>query len=165
METPRSRAAAFAASILDVREAAGQNGVYSLSIPFPQGKGKKYQLVYENYTAVDDIGGIDLSERQIVKYIATAEETQNALSEINQASADTILDVLNQNQVILETRQFDPEKDRSVAVILIANRPAQGFSNFDELEKSLKWTASPGDLIITVGAGDIYKIGERLVAE
>ena len=39
------------------------------------------------------------------------------------------------------------------------------FPNFDELEKSLKWTASPGDLIITVGAGDIYKIGERLVAE
>ena len=37
------------------------------------------------------------------------------------------------------------------------------FPNFDELEKSLKWTASPGDLIITVGAGDIYKIGERLV--
>lgn len=39
------------------------------------------------------------------------------------------------------------------------------FSNFDELEKSLRWTASPGDLIITVGAGDIYKIGERLVAK
>lgn len=128
----------FAASILDVREAAGQNGVYSLSIPFPQGKGKKYQLVYENYTAVDDIGGIDLSERQIVKYIATAEETQKALSEINQASADTILEVLNQNQVILETRQFDPAKDQSVAVILIANRPAQGFSNFDELSAGIE---------------------------
>lgn len=39
------------------------------------------------------------------------------------------------------------------------------FPSFDELRKSLKWTASPGDLILTVGAGDIYRIGEQLVAE
>lgn len=37
------------------------------------------------------------------------------------------------------------------------------FQTFDELLKSLKWTASPGDIILTVGAGDIYTIGERLV--
>lgn len=34
---------------------------------------------------------------------------------------------------------------------------------FDELEKSLRFTAAPGDLILTVGAGDVYKLGERLV--
>ncbi len=39
------------------------------------------------------------------------------------------------------------------------------FSSFEELEKSLRFTAAPGDLILTVGAGDIYKIGEQLVAE
>lgn len=39
------------------------------------------------------------------------------------------------------------------------------FSSFDELEKSLRWTAAPGDIILTVGAGDIYKIGERLVGK
>ncbi|MGE4353648.1 MAG: UDP-N-acetylmuramate--L-alanine ligase [Oscillospiraceae bacterium] len=39
------------------------------------------------------------------------------------------------------------------------------FSNFDELEKSLRWTASPGDLILTVGAGDVYTIGERIVGK
>ena len=128
----------FAASVFDVREAAGVNGAYSLRIPFPQDRGKKYQVVYENYAAADDAGGIDLLERQLVKYIATAEETQKALSEINQASVDTILEVLNQNQVILETRQFDPKKDRSVAIILIANRPAQGFSEFDELSDGIE---------------------------
>jgi len=37
------------------------------------------------------------------------------------------------------------------------------FPDFDELEKSLRWTAAPGDIILTVGAGDIYKIGERLL--
>ena len=39
------------------------------------------------------------------------------------------------------------------------------FDSFDEILKALRWTAAPGDLILTVGAGDIYKVGERLVAE
>ncbi len=38
------------------------------------------------------------------------------------------------------------------------------FDSMEELEKSLRWTAAPGDIILTVGAGNIYKIGERLVA-
>ena len=39
------------------------------------------------------------------------------------------------------------------------------FDSFDEILKALRWTASPGDIILTVGAGDIYKVGERLVNE
>ena len=38
------------------------------------------------------------------------------------------------------------------------------FADNAELEKTLRATASPGDIILTVGAGDVYKIGERLVA-
>lgn len=37
------------------------------------------------------------------------------------------------------------------------------FKNLDDLLKSLKWTAAPGDIILTVGAGDIYTIGEKLI--
>lgn len=37
------------------------------------------------------------------------------------------------------------------------------FSSFEEIEKSLKFTAAPGDIILTVGAGDVYKLGEELV--
>lgn len=36
-------------------------------------------------------------------------------------------------------------------------------ASFDEIEKSLRETARPGDIVLTVGAGDVYKIGERLV--
>lgn len=36
---------------------------------------------------------------------------------------------------------------------------------FEELEKALRFTAAPGDIILTVGAGNIYKIGEQLVEE
>ena len=37
------------------------------------------------------------------------------------------------------------------------------FPTFDELEAALRVSARPGDIILTVGAGDIYKVGERLV--
>ena len=37
------------------------------------------------------------------------------------------------------------------------------FASFDEIEQDLKQTAAPGDIILTVGAGDVYKLGERLV--
>ncbi len=39
------------------------------------------------------------------------------------------------------------------------------FDSFDEILKTLRWTAAPGDIILTVGAGDIYKVGERLTQE
>lgn len=39
------------------------------------------------------------------------------------------------------------------------------FPNFDELEKALRFAAAPGDLILTVGAGDVYKIGEDILAD
>ncbi len=39
------------------------------------------------------------------------------------------------------------------------------FGSFDEIERNLKETARPGDIILTVGAGDVYKIGEHLVNE
>ncbi|MEG1460441.1 MAG: UDP-N-acetylmuramate--L-alanine ligase [Oscillospiraceae bacterium] len=38
------------------------------------------------------------------------------------------------------------------------------FATFTELEACLHETALPGDIILTVGAGDVYKLGEQLVA-
>lgn len=37
------------------------------------------------------------------------------------------------------------------------------FPSFGELEGELRRIARPGDIILTVGAGDVYKIGESLV--
>lgn len=39
------------------------------------------------------------------------------------------------------------------------------FDSFDEIVKTLRWTAAPGDIILTVGAGDIYKVGEHLLGK
>ena len=39
------------------------------------------------------------------------------------------------------------------------------FADNAELEKILRAAARPGDLILTVGAGDVYRIGEKLLSE
>lgn len=40
---------------------------------------------------------------------------------------------------------------------------AEFFPTFQELEAELRSKAQPGDIILTVGAGDVYKIGENIV--
>ena len=42
---------------------------------------------------------------------------------------------------------------------------ARFIPTFDELEAVLRETAKPGDIILTVGAGDVYRIGEHLTSE
>ena len=38
------------------------------------------------------------------------------------------------------------------------------FSSFQEVEKAVAEIAQPGDIILTVGAGDVYLVGEHIVA-
>ena len=40
---------------------------------------------------------------------------------------------------------------------------ARFFKTFEEIENDLRKTAEPGDIILTVGAGNVYKIGEHLL--
>lgn len=35
-------------------------------------------------------------------------------------------------------------------------------ATFEEIERHIRSVARKGDIILTVGAGDIYKVGERL---
>ncbi len=42
---------------------------------------------------------------------------------------------------------------------------AHYFSTFDEIETFILENCSPGDLLITMGAGDIVKVGERLLGQ
>jgi UDP-N-acetylmuramate--alanine ligase len=37
------------------------------------------------------------------------------------------------------------------------------YPTFGEIESALRATAEPGDIILTVGAGDVYRIGEDLL--
>ncbi len=42
---------------------------------------------------------------------------------------------------------------------------AKFYRTFEEIERDLRAAAQPGDLILTVGAGNVYKIGEHLLAD
>ena len=39
------------------------------------------------------------------------------------------------------------------------------FPSFEELEAALRMTAQPGDIILTVGAGNVFRVGEDLVGQ
>lgn len=42
---------------------------------------------------------------------------------------------------------------------------ARFYKTFGEIVQSLRETAQPGDIILTVGAGNVYKIGEQLLED
>ncbi len=42
---------------------------------------------------------------------------------------------------------------------------AEYYATFGELEEALRKLAAPGDIIITVGAGDVYRVGENLLKD
>ncbi len=42
---------------------------------------------------------------------------------------------------------------------------ARFYKTFGEIVASLRETAQPGDIILTVGAGNVYKIGEQLLED
>lgn len=44
-------------------------------------------------------------------------------------------------------------------------QPCEYFSTFDEIENFLLENCIPGDLLITMGAGDVHKIGENLLGK
>ncbi len=49
--------------------------------------------------------------------------------------------------------------------ITALGKPCSYFPSFDEIENFLLENCSAGDLLITMGAGDIYKIGENLLGK
>lgn len=49
--------------------------------------------------------------------------------------------------------------------ILEKGTPCEYFETFDEIENFLLENCTPGDLILTMGAGDVFKIGEHLLGQ
>ena len=74
---------------------------------------------------------------------------------------------LRRPDVLLLTEIFAAREKNTIGIsssALAERIDGAGFyPTFRELEAALRETARPGDIILTVGAGDIYKIGESLV--
>ncbi|MCR4999044.1 MAG: UDP-N-acetylmuramate--L-alanine ligase [Lachnospiraceae bacterium] len=87
------------------------------------------------------------------------------------AFLDDFAKVLSQaDQVVLADIYAAREKDiynissRDLqAKILELGTPCEYFSSFDDIEEYLKENSMNGDLLITMGAGNVYTIGENLL--
>lgn len=93
----------------------------------------------------------------------TYTRTQALLKEFAQALADADAIVLadiyaarEKNTIGITSRDLQKE-------ILALGTPCKYFPTFDEIETYLLENCREGDLVITVGAGDIVKVGENLL--
>ena len=79
---------------------------------------------------------------------------------------DDFVAVLKQADVTLLAEIFAAREQNTLGISsrdLVQNIPgSQYFATLPELTEHLRAIARPGDLILTVGAGDIYKAGEAL---
>lgn len=82
---------------------------------------------------------------------------------------DDFVEVLKQPDVTLLAEIFAAREQNTIGISsndLAKNIPdSKYFATLDELTEYLKGLAQPGDLILTVGAGNIYTAGEKLVQE
>lgn len=93
----------------------------------------------------------------------TYSRTQALLKEFAQALtlADTI--VLADIYAAREKNTIGITSQNLQEEILALGTPCEYFPTFDEIETYLLENCQKGDLIITVGAGDVFKIGENLL--
>ena len=80
---------------------------------------------------------------------------------------DDFVEVLKRADVTLLAEIFAAREQNTIGISsndLVMKIPgSQYFATLPELTEHLKEIARPGDLILTVGAGDIYKAGDALV--
>jgi len=77
----------------------------------------------------------------------------------------------NSDQVLLAPIYAAREPiDNSISSDILAERirkvgiEAKSFPNFEEIESFILENAKSGDVVMTIGAGDVYKIGEMIIA-
>ena len=79
---------------------------------------------------------------------------------------DDFVKELKRPDVLLLAEIFAAREKNTIGISSAAlAKEIEGSSfhpSFDELETVLKAIARPGDIILTVGAGDVFKLGERL---
>ncbi|MCL1787107.1 MAG: UDP-N-acetylmuramate--L-alanine ligase [Defluviitaleaceae bacterium] len=93
----------------------------------------------------------------------TYSRTKNLLSEFAESFGDA--DQVALLPIFASREAFDPTISSLdlAAGIKQAGGQVAHMQNFDEAVKFLQQTLMPGDLLITMGAGDVYFVGERLV--
>ena len=82
---------------------------------------------------------------------------------------DAFVEQLRRPDVVLLAEIFAAREQNTIGIsssMLAEKIPGANFyPTFEGLENALRSLAQPGDIILTVGAGNVYRIGENLVEE
>lgn len=163
-------AATAAAICLGVRPSAVKYGLAGFN-----GAGRRFEFkgkfngadVYDDYAHHPSELGALLNAVEKLGYQRTILAFQPHTYSRTAAFFDDFLVQLRRPDVVMLAEIFAAREKNTIGISSadLAEKINGSFyyPTFDELEAALRVTARPGDLILTVGAGDIFKVGERLV--
>ena len=165
--------AATAASIcLGIRPTAVKYGLAGFN-----GAGRRFEFkgkfngadVYDDYAHHPGELRALLDMVQTLNYKRTVVVFQPHTYSRTAALFDDFVAQLRRPDVVLLAEIFAAREKNTIGISSadLADRipGANFYACFDDLENALRSLAQPGDIILTVGAGDVYRIGERLVEE
>ena len=163
--------AATAASIcLGIRPTAVKYGLAGFN-----GAGRRFEFkgkfngadVYDDYAHHPGELKALLDTLETLNYKRTIVVFQPHTYSRTAALFDDFLEQLNRPDVLLLAEIFAAREKNTIGISsaqLAEHLPNSKFyPDFDSLETALKEIAQPGDVIFTVGAGDVYKLGEQLL--
>lgn len=163
-------AATAAAICLGVRPTAVKYGLAGFN-----GAGRRFEFkgkfngadVYDDYAHHPGELKVLLDTVEKLNYKRTVLVFQPHTYSRTAALFDDFVTQLKRPDVLLLSEIFAAREKNTIGIssASLAERVLHSrfFPSFRELEAALRETARPGDIILTVGAGDIYKIGENIV--
>jgi UDP-N-acetylmuramate--alanine ligase len=126
-------------------------------------------LVYDDYAHHPGELRALLDMVQTLNYKRTVVVFQPHTYSRTAALFDDFVAQLRRPDVLLLAEIFAAREQNTIGISsadLAERIPGANFyASFEDLENALRSLAQPGDIILTVGAGDVYRVGERLVEE
>lgn len=165
-------AAAAASICLNIRPYAVKYGLAGFN-----GAGRRFEFkgrfngadVYDDYAHHPGELKMLLNTVEMLDYQRTVLVFQPHTYSRTAALFDDFVEQLRRPDVLLLAEIFAAREKNTIGISsadLAARVPGAGFyPTFEQLENVLRGIARPGDIILTVGAGNVYKIGEDLVCQ
>ena len=124
------------------------------------------------YTNVPPYGDVTMLHRQTIQLtnsyyepIQFEEKETTLLNEFSEAFYDADNVIITDIYAAREKDTGEISSKDLVDKIQQSSKNAVYMKDFSEIEEYLKDKLKPGDLFLTIGAGDVYKIGEDIIGK